>query len=200
VPGRFRVVGIAEGESRIGVADLAYASRPDFVLSRIEAFKAVFAREGGKATSDAYLREAKDAEGRTAFRVWDEDYFRRQTRRMLANLPLILNAVVGAITVVIALVVILLNLISFQARADEFALLLAVGRTRRRLVGKLLVESGVVARLLGPVCASSSRPRPSRSASSIPIPSRAPRSSPSSPRPRARSCSRCASPAWTRCP
>ena len=45
----------------------------------------------------------------------------------------------------VALVVILLNLISVQARADEFALLLAVGHTRRRLVGKLLVESGVVA-------------------------------------------------------
>lgn len=144
-PGAFKVVGIADGESRVGLADLAYAMRPDFVLSRIEAFEVVFAKEGRKAESDRYLNDAKDAEGRTAFKVWDEAFFRRRTERSLANLPVILNAVVGAITVVIALVVILLNLISFQARADEFALLLAVGRTRRRLVGKLLVESCVVA-------------------------------------------------------
>lgn len=144
-PGLFRVVGIAEGESRIGLADLGYATRPDFVLFRIESFEVVFSKDGRKAESDRYLNEAKDAEGRPAFKVWDEAFFRRRNERMLANLPVILNAVVGAITVVIALVVILLNLIAFQARADEFALLLAVGRTRRRLVGKLLVESGVVA-------------------------------------------------------
>ncbi len=144
-PGAFTVVGIADGESRVGLADLGYATRPDFVLSRIEVFEVVFAKPGRKAESDRYLAEAKDAEGRPAFKVWDEAFFRRRTERSLANLPVILNAVVGAITVVIALVVILLHLISFQARADEFALLLAVGRTRRRLVGKLLVESGAVA-------------------------------------------------------
>jgi ABC-type lipoprotein release transport system permease subunit len=144
-PGRFVVCGILEGPARLGIADLGYATLPDFVLSRIEGFEVVWAKPGRKAESDRYLEEAKDAEGRKAFKVWDEAYFRHQYERMLRNLPAILNAVVGAITVIISLVVVLLNLIAFQARADEFAILLAVGVSRRRLVRKLAVESGLVA-------------------------------------------------------
>lgn len=144
-PGRFVVRGLLEGPSRVGLADLGYASVPDFVLSRIEGFEIVWAKPGRKAESDRYLEEAKDAEGQKAFKVWDEAYFRHQYERMLRNLPTILNAVVGAITVIIALVVVLLHLIAFQARADEFAILLAVGVRRRRLVRKLAVESALVA-------------------------------------------------------
>lgn len=144
-PGRFVVCGILEGPARVGIADLGYATLPDFVLSRIEGFEIVWARPGLKAQSDRYLEEAKDGEGRKAFKVWDEAWFRHQYERMLRNLPAILNAVVGAITVIISLVVVLLNLIAFQARADEFAILLAVGVPRRRLVRKLAVESALVA-------------------------------------------------------
>ncbi len=139
--GMFRVCGIVDGPSRVGVVDLAYATKPTFVLARLQSFRVVYAKPGRKAESDRYLNEVKDAEGHPAFKVWDEAFIRRRTEKMLENLPLILNAVVGAITVVIALVVILLNLIAFQARSDEFALLLAVGHTRARLARKLVVES-----------------------------------------------------------
>ena len=144
-PGRFVVTGIVEGPARIGVVDLQYASIPDFVLSRVESFEVVYAKPGRKAESDAYLAAAKDAEGHPAFKVWDEAFWRRRTDKMLENLPLLLNAIVGSLTVVIALVVVLLNLISFQARADEFALLIAVGRTRGRLIRKIVVESAACA-------------------------------------------------------
>lgn len=143
--GQFRVSGIAEGPARVGVADLAYATKPTFVLARLQSFRVVYAKPGRKAESDRYLNEVKDAEGHPAFKVWDEAFIRKRTEKMLQNLPLILNAVVGAITVVISLVVILLNLIAFQARSDEFALLLAVGHTRARLGRKLVVESAAQA-------------------------------------------------------
>jgi ABC-type antimicrobial peptide transport system permease subunit len=113
---------------------------PTFVLSRIESFQIVYAKPGRKAESDAYLNAAKDEAGRPALRVWDEAFWRKRTEKMLENLPTILNAVVGSISVIVALVVVLLALIAFQARSDEFALLLAVGITRRRLAGKVLLE------------------------------------------------------------
>lgn len=144
-PGKFTVVGIVDGPARVGLVDFDYAAIPTFVLSRIESFQVVYARPGRKADSDAYLNAAKDADGKPAFRVWDEAFWRKRTEKMLENLPTILNAVVGSISIIVALVVVLLNLIAFQARSDEFALLLAVGITRRRLVGKILAESGLCA-------------------------------------------------------
>lgn len=144
-PGRFTVVGIAAGPARVGLVDFEYASRPAFVLSRIEAFQVVYARPGRKAESDRYLHAAAGADGKPLFRVWDEAFWRRRSDKMLENLPTVLNAVVGSISVIVGLVVVLLHLIGFQARADEFALLLAVGRTRRWLAGKLALESALAA-------------------------------------------------------
>ncbi len=140
-PGRFTVTGIVDGPSRVGLVDFDYAAMPTFVLSRIESFQVVYARPGRKAESDAYLNAAVDREGKLAFRVWDEAFWRKRSAKLLENLPTILNAVVGSISVIVAIVVVLLTLIAFQARSDEFALLLAVGITRRRLAAKVLVEN-----------------------------------------------------------
>ncbi|MCC7139228.1 MAG: FtsX-like permease family protein [Planctomycetes bacterium] len=144
-PGRFTVVGLVEGPARVGLVDLAYATVPDFVLARIESFQVVYARPGRKAQSDAYLHAATNAEGKKAFKVWDEAYWRARTKKMLENLPTLVNAVVGAVTAIVGLVVVLLHLIAFQARSDEFALLLALGRTRRSLAARLAAESGLAA-------------------------------------------------------
>jgi predicted lysophospholipase L1 biosynthesis ABC-type transport system permease subunit len=146
-PGLFRVDAIVDGPARVGLADLAHANAPDSVLSRRESFRVVYAKPGRKAESDAYLRAAKDAEGRPAFKVWDEGYVRRLTERWTRNLPLVLNAIVGAMTVIVGFIVVLLNLISFQARHDEFALWLALGHVRRRLAAKLAVEGAAQAGL-----------------------------------------------------
>lgn len=144
-PGVFTVTGIVDGPARVGVVDLAWTKQPSFILAQIPPVRIVYAKPGRKAESDGYLNAAKDAEGNAAFKVWDEAFWRRKIDKLLANVPLILNAVVGAITVIITLVVILLNLIAFQARSDEFGLLLAVGVGRRRLVRKVVVESFLIA-------------------------------------------------------
>jgi hypothetical protein len=144
-PGLFRVDAIVDGPSRVGLADLAHANAPDSVLSRRESFRVIYAKPGRKAESDAYLRAAKDGAGRPAFRVWDEAFVRRLTQRWTRNLPLVLNAIVGAMTAIVGFIVVLLNLIAFQARHDEFALWIALGHTRARLVRKLAVESAAQA-------------------------------------------------------
>jgi hypothetical protein len=144
-PGFFRVVGVLDGESRIGVVNLGYASIPDFVLSRREAFHVVYAKPGRKEESDGYLAQAEQADGKTAFRVIDDDYVRVRADRALKNLPLLIGFVTGAVAGIVALVTALLNVITFQARLDEFGVFLAVGHRRGRMVRKLSAEAAIVA-------------------------------------------------------
>jgi hypothetical protein len=151
-PGSFTVVGILDGPGRVNVFDLGYASRPGTVLARTDPFAVVYAGPGRKAESDRYLAGATTSDGAKAFRVFDEAYFRRELDAERRNLRLIVDFVVGAVTVVVAAVTVLLHLIAFQARFDEFALLLAVGRTRGRLARKVAAEtvlSSVVALATG---------------------------------------------------
>jgi hypothetical protein len=144
-PGRFTLVGLLAGPSRVGVADLEYASQPYFVLARREPFQVVYPRPGGKARSDRYLHEARQKDGERAFRVVDAAYVEARIEKTLQNLPLILGFITFSVAVVVALVVALLNVIAFQVRVDEFGLLLAIGHPRRRLVRKLVTEVGLVA-------------------------------------------------------
>jgi hypothetical protein len=147
-PGRFTVVGEVDGPSRLGVIDLAYASIPDFVLARRESFQVVYAEPGRKAESDRYLRELKTADGKAlALRVVDEDYVRGRVERTMQNLPLLIGFLTGAVGLIVALVTSLLNVISFQARVDEFGLYLAVGHRRGRLARKLVLETGLTSTL-----------------------------------------------------
>ncbi len=148
-PGRFTLVGVLGGEARIGLADHAYASEPLFVLARVPPFQVIYAKAGGKAASDAYLREARHeeafGEGEKAFDVIDAAYMDERIAGMLANLPLIIGFITLSVGIVVALVISLLNVIAFQVRVDEFGLYLAVGHRRARLVRKLAVETAAVA-------------------------------------------------------
>jgi ABC-type antimicrobial peptide transport system permease subunit len=78
-----------------------------------------------------------------AFRVVDEEFVRRRVDKSMANLPILIGFLTGAVSVIVALVTALLNVISFQARVDEFGLYLAVGHRRGRLTRKLAVETGL---------------------------------------------------------
>jgi hypothetical protein len=142
-PGAFTVVGILAGPGRVNLFDLDHASKPGTVLARADPIRLVYAKPGRKAESDAYLADATIPGGDKAFRLFDEAYFRREIESDRKNLSAILDVVVGAVTVVVALVTVLFHLIAFQARADEFALLLAVGRTRARLAGKVAAETAI---------------------------------------------------------
>ncbi len=144
-PGRFVVVGALEGDARLGLADLGYTSIPDFVLARRKAFQVVYAKDGEKDASDTYLNDAVDEEGRKCFRVIDAKWARAEADKALRNLPLVLGFITGANGIIVALVTALLGILSFQSRQDEFALFLAVGHRRARLVRKLAFESTLIA-------------------------------------------------------
>jgi hypothetical protein len=144
-PGYFEIVGVLEGGPRVGLVDLGYASIPDFVLARKAAFQVIYARAGEKAESDRYLREAKDENDKRVFRVVDEQWARALMERNLKTLPIFIGFITGAVAVIVALVTTLLNVIAFQARTDEFALYLAVGHRRGRLVRKLAKETTLTA-------------------------------------------------------
>ena len=143
-PGRFKIVGILDGETRLGIADFAYAARPRFVLSRRPPFQIVYAQPGQLGVCSEHLRHAT-IEGDAAFRVIDAKFVRKRMDDILRNVPLILGFIVGSVAILVALMTSLLTLISFQLRVDEFGLLLAVGHKRRALIRKLALESGVVA-------------------------------------------------------
>jgi hypothetical protein len=140
-PGRFDVVGVLEGASRLGLIDLDHASVPHFILARSNPFRLVYAKEGRKAESDAWLRGLVDDAGQEELLVVDEAFVRARVEKSMENLPLLLGFISAAVAVIVALVTALLHLIHFQARADEFALWLAVGHRRGRLVRKLAVET-----------------------------------------------------------
>ncbi|MFM8978910.1 MAG: FtsX-like permease family protein [Planctomycetia bacterium] len=147
-PGRFEVVGVLAGPARLAVGDLERASQPDSVYARQLPFEVVYARPGAEQASDAWLQAARLPSGGLAFRVVDDDLVRARIEQAFVNLPLVLGFITAAVAVVVALVTALLDLLQFQARLDELALLLAVGHPRRRLMQKLAAE-GLLVALLG---------------------------------------------------
>lgn len=144
-PGRFTLVGILRGPSRVGLIDFGYANDPQSVLARIPPFEVIYATPGRKQESDTYLREVLDEAGERALTVYDAAQARERIDETFERLPLIIGFITGSVAIVVALVVTLLNVIAFQVRVDEFGLYLAVGHRRARLVRKLALETGLVA-------------------------------------------------------
>lgn len=145
LPGRFTVVGVLEGPARVGLVDLAYTSIPDYVLARRDLVEVVYAQAGRKAESDAWLKSAAREDGEKVFRVIDDATVQAELEESVKNLPVLVGFISGAVALIVALVTCLLHVITFQARMDEFALHLAVGQPRRRLLGKLIRETSAIA-------------------------------------------------------
>ncbi|MFV1957912.1 MAG: FtsX-like permease family protein, partial [Planctomycetota bacterium] len=110
-------------------------------------FQVIYAKPGEKTASDDTLKAVMPADGgpRGTFRVVDERWARARIADNLKNLPLIVGFITLADAIVVALVTALLGVIAFQGRQDEFALLLAVGHRRGRLVRKLALETTITA-------------------------------------------------------
>ena len=141
-PGEYTVVGLLAGATRVGVGDFAAGGTPAHFVTRSGEYQLVFAAPSAKAASDAFLHAARNNE-EALLQVIDRDYVRRRTDEALRNLPLLQRFTAVAAAAIVALVMGLLEVISFRARLGEFAILLAVGRTRRRLVRKLFAETAV---------------------------------------------------------
>lgn len=142
-PGEYTVVGLLEGATRVGAGDYAAGRAPAHFVTRTGEYQLVFALPGAKAASDGFLHEVR-RDGEAVLQVIDRDYVRRRTDEALRNLPLLQRSLAGAAAAIVALVMVLLEVITFRARVGEFGILLAVGHTQRRLARKLFTETAVV--------------------------------------------------------
>lgn len=142
MPGRFKVVGVLGGPTPMGVSSFEYLNNP-LVYSfspKLWERVVVVARKGRVEEVNAFLRELKE------IRVFDKARAVEEVSQSFDRILLVLNFISLLLIVVVSVVVGLLHNIFFSQRMDEFAILLAIGHTRRRLFGKVVAETaGIMA-------------------------------------------------------
>jgi len=141
MPGRFKVVGILEGPAPMGFASREFMSN-DVVYGfapKLWERLLVVAKPGRQAEMNAFLRSLTTAKAFDEARAIDE------VNESFDQIMFMTQIISVLIMLVVALVVGLLNNIFFAQRIDEFAVLLALGWRRGRLVRKVLGESLVIA-------------------------------------------------------
>jgi putative ABC transport system permease protein len=140
MPGRFRVVGILEGPVPLGLASAEYLSNA--VIYRFSAKLwerlLVVAKPGRTDAMNAWLRTLED------IKVYDRTQAVEDVSEGFDRILLILNFVSISLIVVVSLVVGMIHSIFFAQRMDEFAVLLAIGHTRRRLLRKVSLETAAL--------------------------------------------------------
>jgi hypothetical protein len=137
MPGRFRVVGILDGPAPVGFASYEFLNSPLLYLYSPKLWERVIvvAKPGRQEALNRYLRSLPDV------KAWDRARAVQEVSDWFDRLILILNFVSILLIAVVSLVVGLINNIFFAQRMDEFAILLAIGHTRRSLVFKVVLES-----------------------------------------------------------
>jgi len=142
MPGRFRVVGILEGPTPLGLCSFEYLNNPLAYAFSAKLWERVVAvaRPGRTAEMNAFLR------GIPEVKLYDRERARGEIAESFDRILQVLNFVSGALIVVVAVVVGMIHSIFFAQRMDEFAVLLAIGHTRRRLLRKVGLETaGIMA-------------------------------------------------------
>jgi len=140
MPGRFRVVGILEGPTPLGLASFEYLNSPLLYAYSAKLWERVLAvaKPGRTAELNAWLRSIPEV------KVYDKTRAVDDVSQGFDRILLILNFISGTLIVVVSVVVGLIHNIFFGQRTDEFAILLAIGHTRRRLFRKVLAETGAI--------------------------------------------------------
>jgi ABC-type antimicrobial peptide transport system permease subunit len=149
VPTPMVLVGILEGDAsagpgpsvRVGLASYEYLDGHELYAPRTIGLL-VAAREGRKATVDEFL-ETTIRSTRTEVETYGE--ISELVEMGLRGLHLIFGVVNCLVTVVVALVVGVINRIALTRRLSEFGLLNAVGHHKKRLIGRLTLETAAVA-------------------------------------------------------
>jgi len=140
MPGRFRVVGVLEGPTPLGLASFEYLNNP-----LVYAFSAklwerliVVPRAGRVAPVNAFVRELKDVKS------WDKARAVDEVSQGFDRIILIFKFISALLIVVVSVTVGLIHNIFFGQRMDEFAILLAIGHTKRRLFGTVTMETAAI--------------------------------------------------------
>jgi len=129
MPGRFKVVGILEGPTPVGVCSFEFLNNPlQYAFSaKLWERVVVVAKPGRIAELNAYLRGLKDV------KVYDKTRAVDDVVQGFDRIILVFRFISIVLIGVVSLVVGLINNIFFAQRIDEFAILLAIGHTKRRL-------------------------------------------------------------------
>ncbi|HYE98898.1 MAG TPA: ABC transporter permease [Planctomycetota bacterium] len=137
MPGRFTVVGILQGPTPMGLASAEYLTSGALYAFSAKLWERVIAvsKPGRLAEMNAFLREVEE------IKVYDHARAIKEISESFDRILLILNFVSVVIIGVVALVVGMLHTIFFAQRIDEFAVLLAIGHTRTRLLRKVSGET-----------------------------------------------------------
>jgi len=140
IPGRFKVVGILEGPTPLGLASFEFLDSPLLYAfaSKLWEREIVVARPGRIAEVNAFLRGLPDV------KVYDKARAVDDVTQGLDRIILILNFISGTLIVVVSVVVGLIHNIFFGQRTDEFAILLAIGHTKPRLFRKVVAETAAI--------------------------------------------------------
>jgi hypothetical protein len=140
MPGRFTVVGVLGGPTPLGLASFEYLNNPlQYAFSaKLWERLVIVPKPGRLGEMNALLRELKEA------KPWDKARAVDEVSQSFDRILLILNAVSVLLILVAALVTGLLNGIFFAQRLDEFAVLLAIGHAKRRLLGMVFGETALL--------------------------------------------------------
>lgn len=140
MPGRFSVVGILAGPTPIGLCSFEYLNNPLIYTFSAKLWERVIvvARPGRLAELNAYLRGERD------LKVYDKARAVEDVVQGFDRIILVFRFISVTLIIVVTLVVGLLNNIFFAQRIDEFAILLAIGHAKPRLVRMVSGESAVL--------------------------------------------------------
>jgi hypothetical protein len=140
MPGRFKVVGVLEGPTPLGLASYEFLNNPLLYAFSPKLWERVIAvaRPGRIAELNGFLR------GLPEIKVYDKTRAVDDVSQGLDRILLVLNFISGTLIVVVSVVVGLIHNIFFGQRTDEFAILLAIGHTKSRLFRKVVAETGAI--------------------------------------------------------
>jgi predicted lysophospholipase L1 biosynthesis ABC-type transport system permease subunit len=142
MPGRFTVVGVISGPTPMGLCSFDYLNNPLAYAFSAKLWErlVLVARPGRLDEMNAFLRTLPE------IKLYDRARAVEEVSESFDRILLILNFVSAALVVVVAVVVGMIHNIFFAQRMDEFAILLAIGHARRRLLRKVGLETaGIMA-------------------------------------------------------
>jgi len=127
--GRFKVVGILEGPVPVGVCSFEFLNNPlQYAFSaKLWEREIVVAKPGRVAELNAFLRTLKDV------KVYDKARAVDDVTQGFDRILLVIRFISALLIIVVSFVVGLINNIFFAQRVDEFAVLMAIGHTQRRV-------------------------------------------------------------------
>ena len=140
MPGRFKVVGVLEGPTPLGLCSFEYLNNPlQYAFSaKLWERVVVVAKPGRIAELNTYLRGLKN------IKVYDKARAVDDVSQGFDRIILVFRFISITLIAVVSLVVGLINNVFFAQRIDEFAILLAIGHTKRRLFRMVVGETAAL--------------------------------------------------------